>query len=56
MPASLPTKRHVAPSRLRGVISTILLIMLVVMIVRDVLARRWGFVPPTPPNVTHRSS
>jgi hypothetical protein len=56
MSASLPTKRHAAPPRLRGVISTILLIMLVVMIVRDILARRWGSVTPLPPNVTHRPS
>jgi hypothetical protein len=56
MSASLPTKRHAASSRLRGVISTVLLVMLVAMIVRDIFARRWGSVPPSPPNVTHRSS
>jgi hypothetical protein len=49
-------KRDAAPSRLRGIISTVLLMMLLVMIVRDIFARRWGSAPPSPPNVTHRSS
>jgi hypothetical protein len=49
-------KRDAAPSRLCGIISMILLMMLVVMIVRDILVRRWGSGPSAPPNVTHRSS
>jgi hypothetical protein len=28
--------------------------MIAVMIVRDIFARRWGLVTPTPPNVTQR--
>jgi hypothetical protein len=52
-----PSARHdAAPSRLRSIISTVLLLMLVVMIVRDILVRRWGSAPPSPPNVTYRSS
>jgi hypothetical protein len=55
MPESLPTKRDAARSRLRGIVPTILLIMLSVMIVRDILVRRWGSTPPAPPDVTQRS-
>jgi hypothetical protein len=50
------TPNDAARSRIRGIVSTVLLIMLVVMIVRDILVRRWGSTPPSPPNVTHRSS
>jgi hypothetical protein len=56
MSVSPPAKRHAASSRFRSIISTVLLIMLVVMIVRDILVRRWGLAPPSLPNVTHRSS
>jgi hypothetical protein len=44
-----------ARSRVRSVITTVLLIMISVMIVRDIFARRWG--APTPPvsDVTQRS-
>jgi hypothetical protein len=56
MSVSLPAKRHAASSRFRGIISTVLLIMLVVMIVRDILVRRWVSATPSPPNVTHRPS
>jgi hypothetical protein len=55
MTMSPPPKRHAAPSRLRGVISTILLIMLAALIVRDILVRRWSSVTPSSPNVTQRS-
>jgi hypothetical protein len=40
MSADLPPMREPAHPRLRGVITTILMIMLVFMIVRDVFARR----------------
>jgi hypothetical protein len=52
---SLPTKRNAAAPRVRGVITTLLLIGLAVLIVRDILARRWGSAAPTPPDVTQRS-
>jgi hypothetical protein len=55
MPESLPTKRDAVRSRLRGIVPTILLIMLSVMIVRDILVRRWGSTPPARPDVTQRS-
>jgi hypothetical protein len=44
MPASLP--RDARP-RLRSVITTALLLMITVMIVRDILVRRWS--ADTPP-------
>ena len=52
---TLPTPRGAAPSRLRSTVTTILLIMLSVMIVRD-LVRRWGSASPARPDVTQRSS
>jgi hypothetical protein len=49
------TTRATAPSSDSGVLTTILLILLAVMTVRDVLVRRWG--SPTLPSsdVTQRS-
>jgi hypothetical protein len=55
MPENLTTKRDAAPSRLRSTVTTILLIMLSVMIVRDILVRRWGSATPARPDVTQRS-
>jgi hypothetical protein len=55
MPASPPATRHAAPSRGRSAITSVLLILLAVMIVRDILVRRWGSASPSPVNVTHRS-
>jgi hypothetical protein len=40
MPESLPEPD--AGARFRSVITTVLLIMISVMIVRDILVRRWG--------------
>ncbi|MEH2552152.1 hypothetical protein V1283_008797 [Bradyrhizobium sp. AZCC 2262] len=54
MPESL--SHDGARSRVRSVITTVLLIMISVMIVRDILVRRWG--GPTPPpasDVTRQS-
>jgi hypothetical protein len=42
MSKSLPTTHDAAPSRLRRAVTTVLMIMLAVMIVRDIFARRWG--------------
>jgi hypothetical protein len=55
MPENLPTTRDAAPSRFRSAVTTILLIMLTVMIVRDILVRRWGSAAPTTSDVTQRS-
>ncbi|NOJ42529.1 hypothetical protein [Bradyrhizobium australiense] len=52
MPAILP--RDARP-RLRSAITTVLLIMISVMIVRDIFVRRWGG-PTTPaPDITRHS-
>jgi hypothetical protein len=55
MPESLPAPPDGARSRFRGVVTTVLLIMISVMIVRDIFVRRWG--GPTPPasDVTRQS-
>jgi hypothetical protein len=45
---------RVAPRpRFRSTITTIMLILISMMIVRDVIARRWGS-PPASPDVTRR--
>jgi len=46
--------RDVAPSRARSTVTTLLLIMLAVLIVRDILVRRFGSATQTN-NVTQRS-
>jgi hypothetical protein len=55
MPENLPTKRDAARLRLRSTVTTILLVMLSVMIVRDIFVRRWGSTPPASSDVTRRS-
>ncbi len=45
---------RVAPRpRFRNAVTTIMLVLMTVMIVRDILVRRWGS-PPTAPDVTRR--
>jgi hypothetical protein len=44
-----------ARSRVRRIITTILLIMISVMIVRDIFVRRWGSATPPASDVTQRS-
>jgi hypothetical protein len=44
-------ERH--PPRFRNMITTIMLVLISVMIVRDILVRRWGSSPPSP-GVTER--
>jgi hypothetical protein len=55
MTESLPTRNDAARPRLRSIVSTILLVLISVMIVRDIFVRRWG--APTPPSsdVTQRT-
>jgi hypothetical protein len=55
MPENLTTRREAAPSRLRSIVTTILLIILSILIVRDILVRRWGSAEPPRPDVTQRS-
>jgi hypothetical protein len=42
MSTNLPKTRDAASSRLRRVVTTVLMIMLAILIVRDIFARRWG--------------
>ncbi len=55
MPESLPAPRDGARSRVRSAITTILLIMISVMIVRDIFARRWGAAAPPASDVSRQS-
>jgi hypothetical protein len=52
MPKNRPA-RAVARPRFRGAVTTIMLILMTVMIVRDIIVRRWGS-PPASPDVTRR--
>jgi hypothetical protein len=54
MPA-FPTIRDAARPRLRSVITTILLLMISIMIVRDIFVRRWSAAPASPSDITERS-
>ena len=42
MPHRVPVFDHTARPRFRAIITTILLVMMAAMIVRDILFRRWG--------------
>ena len=55
MPESIPSVSGAARPRLRGIVTAIVLIMISIMIVRDILLRRWNASPPSPSNVTERS-
>jgi hypothetical protein len=51
---SLPAQRDAARPRFRGAITTVLMMLLAVMIVRDIFARRWGSATPPSSDVTRR--
>jgi hypothetical protein len=55
MSAGLPAPDDAARSRLRSIVTTLLLIMIAVMIVRDIFVRRWGTATPPPSDVTQHS-
>jgi hypothetical protein len=55
MPEHLPAPGDIARPRLRSAVTKILLIMISVMIVRDILVRRWGSATPPASDVTERS-
>ena len=55
MPETPPENGAGARPRLRSVITTVLLIMISVMIVRDILVRRWGGSAPPAADVTRQS-
>jgi hypothetical protein len=46
MPQALPAPRDGARPRFRGSITTLLMMLLAVMIVRDIFTRRWSTAPP----------
>jgi hypothetical protein len=54
-PANRPTRRRIEAPFLRSVVATLLLVMLAVMIVRDILVRRWGAERQPQSDVTQRS-
>jgi hypothetical protein len=51
MPKNRAIARVAARPHFRSVVTTIMLILMTVMIVRDIIVRRWGS-PPAPPDVT----
>jgi hypothetical protein len=55
MSSSLPEPVDAARSRLRGIVTTILLILISVMIVRDIFMRHWSAAAPPAPDVTQHS-
>jgi hypothetical protein len=55
MPENLPAQSDAARPRFRGIITTILMILISVMIVRDILVRRWSSAAPPASDVTERS-
>jgi hypothetical protein len=54
MPKHLAAPSDAARPRFRGIVTTAL-IMISVLIVRDILVRRWGAAPPAASDVTERS-
>ena len=55
MPESLPEPGAGARPRFRNGITTVLLIMISVMIVRDILVRRWSGLTPPAADVVRQS-
>ena len=54
MSQTLPVRHDGARPRWRGAITKMLMLLLAVMIVRDIFARRWGSAPPPSSDVTRR--
>ena len=54
MSQALPAQRDGARPRWRGAITTTLMLLLAVLIVRDIFARRWGGATPPSSDVTRR--
>ena len=52
---SLPQPRDAARPRLRRFVTTILMLLISVMIVRDIFVRRWGAATTAASDVTERS-
>jgi hypothetical protein len=49
-----PTTRAIARLRYRSIVTTMLVMALSVLIVRDIIIRRWGSAPPPSSDVTRR--
>jgi hypothetical protein len=54
-PDSLPGPVDAPRSRVRSLVTTILFVLISVMIVRDILVRRWSAAPPPSSDVTQQS-
>jgi hypothetical protein len=54
MRKSLPTARAIAHMRYRRIVTTMLVMALSLLIVRDIIIRRWGSVTPPSSDVTRR--
>jgi hypothetical protein len=54
MPATLPAPQRARP-RFRGAITTALMVLLAVMVVRDIFVRRWSSAPSPSSDVTRRN-
>jgi hypothetical protein len=50
-----PERRRIGPSFARRIITTVLMVMLAAMIVRDILVRRWSAERQPSSDVTQRS-
>jgi hypothetical protein len=55
MPETVPARRDGPRSRFRSAITTVLLIMISVMVLRDIFVRRWGAATPPASDVTRPS-
>ena len=53
MPKNRAIARVAPRPRFRNALTTVMLVLMTVMIVRDILVRRWGPPPPSP-DVTRR--
>jgi hypothetical protein len=53
MPKNRAIPRVAARQRFRSTVTTIMLILMTVMIVRDIFVRRWGSPPPSPDVTRH---
>lgn len=51
---NLPATDGARP-RWRGLVTTVMLVLIAVMIVRDILIRRWTGTPPSSPDATQQT-
>jgi hypothetical protein len=53
MPKDRAIARVAARPRFRNTVTSIMLVLMTIMIVRDILVRRWGSPPPSPDVTRH---